>query len=378
MNSRIPTAPARRPAARRPRPATRTGAGLLLALAAAASASSSAEEPASPVRVVAVERTAPVQELTLPADVLSPRRVELSVEVPGLVEALLVDEGSQVDTGAPLLRLRALPKELEVRTRRAALARTQAATKLAAAKEQRIGRLRADNMASEDNYDMVNAELAQARAEVQAAQAQLDLARDQLERHVVRAPFDGVISDKHVEAGAWLSPGDAVFTLVEVDPVRIEAPLPQAWLGHVRAGTPARLRLGREGAEPVPVEVTRVIGVGSRATRTFPLQIDLPNDTLGAAPGMAADLMIEIGSGEAAVLSVPADALVRRPDGSTLLWRVGEADGKPVAEPVPVQVGRNLGGRLEVSGPLAAGDRVVLEGNERLRPGQAVRLLEGS
>ena len=195
---------------------------------------------------------------------------------------------------------------------------------------------------------------------------------------MVRAPFAGVVSDKLVEAGAWLSPGDAVLTLVEVDRVRIEAPLPQAWLGHVRAGTPARLRLDRADAEPVPVEVTRVIGVGSRATRTFPLQIDLPNDSLGAAPGMSADLTLQIGGGGSPVLAVPADALVRRPDGSTLLWRVGGADGKTVAEPVPVQVGRNFGGQLEVSGALEAGDRVVLEGNERLRPGQAVRLLEGS
>jgi multidrug efflux pump subunit AcrA (membrane-fusion protein) len=101
--------------------------------------------------------------------------------------------------------------------------------------------------------------------------------------------------------------------------------------------------------------------------------IDLPNPERLFAPGMSARVEVDLAGGRHQALTVARDAVVTKSDGRREVWRVRTEDGRSTADPVRVEIGRASGDRLEIlSGRLLPGDRVVLLGNERLRPGDLV------
>jgi RND family efflux transporter MFP subunit len=338
-----------------------------------------AEEEAAPVSVARVEHVAPQADWVLPGTVLARRSALLSVEVAGVVAALGVDDGDAVRAGDVLLRLRDRPQALALDAARADLRRAQAATELAAVQERRQASLLAQRMTPEDSHDQARAQHRQALADTAAARARVALLEDELARHALKAPFDGVIARKRTELGAWVRPGDGVLELVETGALRVEFALPQASFGAVHAGTPVALLFDAVPGPPLAAQVSQLIPVGQEAARSFRVRIELPNPDRRYAPGMSADVTLPTSADDRPVATVPADALVRRPDGGAVVWAVrGEGEALQAA-PVPVQPGRALGDRVELQGSeLPAGTRVVVHGNERLRPGQALRIVGGS
>lgn len=338
-----------------------------------------AAEDAAPVAVATVQHTAPNAQWVLPGTVLARRSALLSVEVAGVVAELGVDDGDAVRTGDTLLRLRERPQVLALEAARAEVRRAQAAAELGAVQERRQASLLAQRMTPEDSHDQARAQRRQAQADAAAARARVALLEDELARHALKAPFDGVIARKRTELGVWVRPGDGVLELVETGALRVEFALPQAYFGAVRAGTPVTLRFDALPADALATQVSRLIPIGQEAARSFRVRIELPNPDGRYAPGMSVDVTLPASADDQPVASVPADALVRSADGGAVVWTVqGEGDALQAA-PVPVQPGRALGERVELLGSaLPAGTRVVVHGNERLRPGQALRIVGGS
>lgn len=338
-----------------------------------------AAEEAAPVSVASVEHTTPQAQWVLPGTVLARRSALLSVEVAGVVAELGVDDGDAVRTGDTLLRLRDRPQVLALEAARADVRRAQAAAELATVQERRQASLLAQRMTPEDSHDQARAQHRQALADAAAARARVALLEDELARHALKAPFDGVIARKRTELGAWVRPGDGVLELVETGALRVEFALPQAYYGAVRAGTPVALRFDAVPGEPLAAQVSQLIPVGQEAARSFRVRIELPNPDRLYAPGMSVDVTLPASGDDRPVASVPADALVRSADGGAVVWTVrGEGEALQAA-PVPVQPGRAFGERVELLGSdLPPGTRVVVHGNERLRPGQALRIVGGS
>ena len=348
--------------------------GLLLAGPAAGA------RDAVAVSVATLEFAPPQARLLLPGTVLARRSALLSVEVAGVVAELSVDDGDAVRVGDVLLRLRDRPQALALEAARAEARRAQAAAELAAAQERRQASLLAQRMTPEDAHDQARAQRRQAQADTAAARARVALLEDELARHVLKAPFDGVIARKHTELGAWVRPGDGVLELVETGALRVEFALPQIHYAAVRPGTPVTLRFDAVPGEPLAAQVSRRIPVGHEAARSFRVRVELPNPQQVYAPGMSVDVTLPTTGADAApVATVPVDALVRSADGGAVVWTVqGEGDSLQAA-PVPVRPGRALGDRVELQGSdLPPGTRVVLHGNERPRPGQALRIVGGS
>ena len=337
-----------------------------------------AAEPAAPVAVATVERLAVPAQIRLPGSVAARRSSSLSAEVDGLVQELLVDEGDLVEAGQVLLRLRAKPTELSLSAESAQLNRARARDQLAVLRERRNAELLASQMVPEDTYDIAAAELRQSKAEIANATAKVALMKDELARHEIRAPYAGVIAAKRTEAGAWVRAGDVVFLLEELGVLRIRFALPQNYYSGVAEGTAVQLQIDALGGTPFPARVSRKVAVGSEAARTFPVLIDLPNPDHRMAPGMSVDVTLDVGGGEnTEVAAVPADAIVMRPDGAQLVWTIQSGESGDVVTPVPIITGRRYRGRVEVvrvlSGELPDGARIVVRGNESLRPGQPVR-----
>jgi len=230
---------------------------------------------------------------------------------------------------------------------------------------------------SEHESRLVNEAVAEQRHRQLTAETEMQQTR--VRRSTLRAPFAGVIGFKMTEEGEWLAAGSPAFNLAQLDPLRVQARVPERYYGEVRAGTPVSLTFDALPGETVQAAVDSVVAVSDLETRSFIARTDIPNKGGRLAPGMSARLEFQVG-GEASapVLQVPADALVRRYDGSIVVWVVREGSAVPLA----VTAGRRSGRHVEVNVAdagqgLRDDDVVVTLGNESLREGQAVTAVRG-
>jgi RND family efflux transporter MFP subunit len=312
-------------------------------------------------------------EIELTGTLTALRRSSLSPEVDGRVVELLVDEGSEVETGALLLRLDARLAEIDRDAAAAGLAEAEARHRDAIRVRDELLRLQQGRHASETYIDSAIAQVEIAAAALAAARAELARADELLARHRLVAPFAGVIVAKLTEQGEWLARDQAAVELIAMDRLRVRATLPQRDYARIAAAAPATLRFDALPGQVFDGEVVAKVAAGDARSRIFPVLIDLPNPQRQLAPGMSARVRIETNSGSEPVLTVPRDAVVAEVGGKRRVWRVVRADDETTAEPVVVQLGRANGDRVELlASALKPGDEVVLLGNEQLKPGEPV------
>ncbi|WP_162268071.1 efflux RND transporter periplasmic adaptor subunit [Thiohalocapsa sp. ML1] len=346
---------------------------LALAASAASFAASFAAAETVPVTLAEVQREALREQTMLSGTTVAPRRAALSPKVDGLVTELFVDEGSLVEQGDPILTL---DDRLEAHTVDAAAARVQEAEanhRDAVRIRDELLRLKQGRHASETDIRSAEARVDIAAAALAAERAALASAEEIRRRHRLAAPFAGMIVAREVEVGEWAKRDEAAVELVALDRLRIRATLPQADYTRVSRGATAEVRFDALPQQTFSGKVFARVAAGDARSRTFPVLIDLPNPERRLAPGMSARVRVDLNGAEDSVLTVPRDAVVAKADGSREVWRVREEDGILKAYPVSVETGRANGDRLEIlSGDLADGDRLVLLGNESLRPGQSI------
>ena len=326
------------------------------------------------VRVEPVIRAPITEHLPLSGSVLSPRYSDLTTQESGLVVSLEVDTGDRVEQGDLLLQLDGELTRLELER---LLARQEEA-KLTYDDARRLAdegrRLINDRNISKSQYESRLATEAKEETKLRQLNTQVRMQQVKFERHKLHAPFSGVIGTRHAELGEWLGAGNSAMQLVQIDPLRVQANVPERYFGEVRAGTPVTISVDAYPGMPIQARVEKIVMVTNSDTRSFTARMDIPNTNEKLAPGMSAHLVFELGGeGSVPVLQVPADAVVRRGDGSAIVWVVRS----DTAQAVPVGIGRRDQQRVEVgSGELAEGELVVTLGNESLRPGQQVTAIQ--
>lgn len=306
----------------------------------------------------------------------------VAAAVEGPIGEVLVDVGDRVRKGQVLARLvldrlqsnRDL-KAAEVREKQAALKSAEAQLKFADDELNRLEKLRRSAAFSKarlsDKQNEVlkyESQVAEAQATVGQAEANLNLAAINLRDAQIRAPYNGVIVQRHVAAGNYVDVGDQILTLINDEALEIEADVPSNRLMGLQIGRSVNVRLDDGSVHKAVVRA--VIPAESAMTRTRPVRfVPLINGAVPAT-GLAADQSVTVQipmMQEGAVLTVHKDAVVAR-TGSNYVFVV---DGDTVAKRV-VSLGRALGERFEVLRGLKPGDLVAVKGNERLRPGQKV------
>jgi len=322
------------------------------------------------VRVQAVISAVITEQLPLSGSVLSPRNSNLSTQESGLVVAMAVETGDHVNAGDMLLKLDAQVTALELER---LLARQDEAT-FAFEDAKRLAdegrRLIENRNISRTQYESRLATEAQEAARLRQLETQVSLQRLKLERHTLRAPFAGVIGYRDAELGEWLSAGSSAMQLVQTDPLRIQFNVPERYFSEVRPGTPVSISVDAWPGQTIESAIENVVMVADTDSRSFTARMDIANPEQKLAPGMSAHLVLQLGGNSSVpVLQVPADAVVRRRDGSAVVFVV--RDGQAIA--VPVRVGRRNRMNVEVSAAdLKEGDLAVTLGNESLRSGQEV------
>ena len=332
----------------------------------------------APVEVARAEDQAVLQQVSFAGTVTSPRRAVLSTSVAGLVDRVVVDEGVRVAAGDALMELD--PELIALSLERVRAERQQAETGLADARR----RLR-DAETVGTGRGIARTEIESLRAEVESDTAALAAAvaavREQealLERHVVRAPFAGVISERITEAGEWVNPGDGLLELVATEGLQFDFRVAQEYFTALTPGERIEISLDALPGAVLEGRIAAIVPVSSPGARTFLVRALVSGDAeSGVTPGMSASGTLSIGTGRIAV-TVSRDAILRFPDGRTTVWIVDDSGELPVVRERIVRTGVEFGNDVEILDGLASGVRVVTRGNETLREGQTVRIMEGS
>jgi RND family efflux transporter MFP subunit len=323
-------------------------------------AATAAPEPsAATVEVVAVTSAKLDTTARLPGELAPYEMVALYPRVNGFVEEIPVDRGSVVHRGQLLARLSA--PEL-------ASQRAEAESKLSAVRSTfERTRAAADTPGAVAKHDL----------EVSEAAVKADEARVQslktLESYLsVRAPFDGVITERNVHPGALVGPpaGASATPMLRMESVghlRLTVAVPETDVGAIAEGAKADFVVRTWPGQKFSGVIKRVAHAIDTKTRTMPVELDVDNGNNKLAPGMFAEVFWPIRR-EAPSLFVPPSAVVQTTD-KTYVDRV--ADG--IVEQVAVQRGTALKDRVEVVGPLQAGDTVLRRGSEELKDGTKVK-----
>ena len=329
----------------------------------------------SPVTIVQVVEQTLREEVPLSGTAEALRESALSSRIAGVVVEVFVSEGELVEVGERILSLDPAVAETEVVSARARVDEAIARHKDAERRKAEYQSLSNNNAVAATTLASAVADEEAASASVARQRAELKRFEELLSRHTLSAPFTGIVAEKHVEAGQWVKVDSMVVKLVALDRIRIRASLPQRYYLRIDPDAAARVIFDALPGETFSGKPSALVAVGSQSTRSFPLLIEMDNEQRRIAPGMSARIFIELAGSKAQVLLVPRDAIVLKADGSRIVWKITEADGETSVIPVELLAGRNQGAQVEVlESTLQAGDRIVLLGNENLRPGQAVQV----
>ena len=332
----------------------------LLAAPAAAQSGGGGGPPPAPVVVAQAQSRTLAPVTWYPGTVISRNQARISAEMPGRLE-WVAEVGTAIAEGDIVARLDDALLEQTLAENEAAVGREQARLIYLGAQVERLETLVTQNTATRSRLDEAIAERDIARSELRAVRARFALTRERLERTRIKAPFAGVVTRRFRQGGEWAQSGEAVLRLVDTGSLEVQTWIPVAALAFVREGGELALEANPSRATG---RVQAIVPVGDNQSRLYELRLGVSDQTWP----IGQDLRVAIPSAAARVVTaVPRDALVLRRNGIAV-YRVGE-DGS--AERVPVTTGIAQGTLIEVDG-IVPGDRVVIRGGERLRPGQAV------
>jgi len=352
----------------------------------AASAPAGAQDDQTLVRVDRVRLEPLAQKVPVLGRLVARQAGEVAARINGPVEAFLVEVGDRVEAGqviAQLNRTYLLAKRdqaaAELAKARARKTTALAELELAGQELKRLAGLRKSAAFNQARYDdarqkvaIAEAQVAEAEAAVLSSQADLELVEINLSYAEIRAPYGGVISQRMTEAGAYLQTGDPVVRMVGDRSLEIEADVPFQRLTGVEPGTRIGVTLDDDTTHGATVRA--VVPEENPLTRTRTVRF-VPEFGATARPlaaGQSVTVYIPAGAPRN-VLTVHKDAVIKR--GLASLVYVVEGD---TAEMRRITLGEPTGSRYEVLDGLSEGESVVVRGNERLRPGDKVRVDEAS
>ncbi|SDA63143.1 RND family efflux transporter, MFP subunit [Pseudomonas sp. NFACC15-1] len=295
---------------------------------------------------------------------------DLGFRVSGKVLERLVDAGQSVKKGQPLMRLDPIDLGLQARAQQEAVTAARARAKQTADDEARYRELVAAGAISASGYDQIKAAADTAKAQLSAAEAQADVARNASGYAVLLADADGVVMETLAEPGQVVSPGQPVVRLARAGQREAVVQLPETLRPAVGSSAQATLYGNTSGA--VTARLRLLSDSADRVTRTFEARYVLEGALANAPLGSTVTLRITEGVAQGQVLQVPIAALYD-PGNGTGVWVI---DGEPAKVTWrPVQVLGLSDDAARVAGRLNVGERIVALGAHLLREGEPVRLL---
>lgn len=325
-----------------------------------------AKAPPAPekLELVAAQEAPAPDVLVLTGVIAADQRSEVTADTQGKVVAVLVERGQRVKMGQPVVQLDVRNAALSAREAAANLESARAQKQLAEQECKREQVLFEKGAITRSEYDRQMTQCTSTLQQVSAAQARADMINKSVSDGLVRAPFDGQVTEKSVAPGEWVAPGRTLFTLVDDDPLRIELSVPEAAVRAIQKDQKVELTAVAQPGKTYSAKVTRVGGEINKS-RALVVEATLDPQT-DLVPGMFAEAHVTIGQTPRPV--IPADAVVQRGKQTHAFVAIkGELQERIVqvgASPAPGQVAILQG--------IAKGDKVVAKVTEQITDGLRV------
>jgi len=313
-----------------------------------------------PPPAVSVEVITPrlfVQRLALTGNVEPTIIAELSSPAEGPIYDCRIREGDRVTAGQTLL----------------GIGRKSSVTANVTAAEEELGRKQRDfqrfkslltsNALAADELDRV-------RAELQHARAALTQARQAADDYILKAPWPGLVEHVHVADGKYVAPHTPLVDLFDPNSLVLRFQVPEAHVFAIAPGDTIHVRFDAFPEKPFTLTITRAFPEIERRLRTRTFEAGLPLDRVEFAPGQFARITVALQTVPDAI-TAPVEAVTSGTDGQPFVFIV-DADGK--ARAVPVTPGAEQDGRVLLEGGLAPGDRLIVNGSEKVHAGAMVRI----
>lgn len=291
------------------------------------------------------------------------RGADLSVEVSGIVDEVNFDSGGDIQQGARILHLRDADISAKLHT-------LQAAVDLAQANYNRDKELLPFQLVSQAQFDMDQANLDSAKAQV-AEQAAI------LDKYTLKAPFAGHLGVRTINSGQYLAPGTSVVTLQALDPIFFDFFVPQQQLSDISVGQNISVNVDAYPGATFAGKVTTIDPKVDSATRNVAVRATLPNPQRKLLPGMYATAQISTGTAQR-FITLPQTAILFNPYGN-MVFLAEESTGKDgkkslAAKQTVVTTGQTRGDQIAVTSGLKEGDIIVTAGQLKLLNGSMINV----
>lgn len=306
--------------------------------------------------VVSTARIEPISErIFVVGSLAANERVEIKSEIDGRLEAVGFDEGESVERGQVLFRLDE--------------AKLKAAVNLAEANFKLAKTVLERNQSLLESRSISQQELDRSVATYSSTEASLELARQNLIDATIVAPFDGVMGQRAVSPGQVVNPGTTLAAIIDTDPLKAEFNVPERFISQLTFGQDIEIRVTAYPNETFSGRVFFISPEVNTSSRTVLMKAEVANADGRLKSGMFGNLDLILNVKEAALV-IPETAISYRGD----LASVYVIDGENKAELRSVRPGIRLAGRVEILEGVEAGDRVVIEGTQKIGPGSTVSI----
>lgn len=298
------------------------------------------------------------REFRLDGEVEAINKATVSAQTGGTIQKIMVDVDDFVEKGRLIIQLKDVSQQASLK--KAQAAEKEAIAHLANAKSEhkRMKDVYAKKVVSKAKMDEATHNLSAAKARLESTRANLDEAHEQLSYTRVKAPYSGIVTQRHVEVGETVQPGHKLMTGVSLDKLRVNVDVPQSLINKIRVfGKAFVFTEAAMGSKPVAVLVEKItiFPIADRASNTFKVRLDLPPGIGGLFPGMFVKTALV--TGEKQVLMLPQQSIATRSE-VTAAYVVTE-DGSIHFR--HVRTGAERDDMLEVLSGLSAGEKVALD-----------------
>ncbi|NJN46521.1 MAG: efflux RND transporter periplasmic adaptor subunit [Candidatus Competibacteraceae bacterium] len=313
-----------------------------------------AARPPTPV-IVAEAHIQPIEDRVEALGTLRANEsVNLTASVTETVTAIHFDDGDTVATGKILLEMTSAEEHALLEEAQSLVAETRS-------QFQRVQSLATRGTASRSLLD-------ERRREWETARARLTAIESRLADRLIKAPFAGVLGLRNISLGALVEPGDLITTLDDIDPMKLEFPVPSTFLSTLQTGLSITAKARAYGNREFTGKVTGIDSRVDPVTRSILVRAVLPNPDRILKPGLL--MQVELLKNPRDALVIPESALV--PLGQAQYVLVVDEAQDNLVERREIQTGTRRPGEVEVVSGLQAGDKVITHGTTRVRPGQNV------
>jgi RND family efflux transporter MFP subunit len=318
------------------------------------------------VTVVHPEKASMTIPLQLPGQTRAYIEAPIFAQTSGYLKKWYFDIGSKVKAGDVLAEIDTPQVDQQFNQAQAQLKVAESARDLAEVTYKRDQDLFNRKVIAAQDFDTASDSFRQTQATVIVDEASLNGLKALENFKVVKAPFDGIVTERDTDIGAFVPSGSGVqlFRMAQTSPLRVYINVPQTFSRFVKDGVQADLTLNELPGKKFPAHVTSTAGAIDPTSRTLLTQLEVPNESQELLPGAYAQITLKL-QGDTGLVTIPSNALLFRSEGPSV--GVVHQDGK--VEIRKVVINRDLGDKLQIAGGLSESDQVILNPSDGLANG---------